>query len=43
MLFIINEKQKKNTWLNSCCQIVKAEYEKKKVVLAKMMIFKIGV
>ena len=30
MLFIINEKQKKNTWLNSCCQIVKAEYEKKK-------------
>lgn len=42
MLFIINEKQKKNTWLNSCCQIVKAEYEEK-VVLAKMMIFKIGV
>ncbi len=43
MLFIINKKTEKNTSLNSCCQIVKAEYEKKKSVLAKMMIFKIGV
>ncbi|WP_347083814.1 hypothetical protein, partial [Bacteroides uniformis] len=24
------QKTEKNTWLNSCCQIVKAEYEKKK-------------